>query len=104
MRIELNDGTVSTTPAMLQYVHQKIAASLGRFAGVVDAVCVSVRDVNGPRGGVDTRCTIRATVNRSGQGVLIAEEYGQDFYAAVANATRKIRAALRHSLDRSRRD
>lgn len=101
MKIELHDGPVSTTPAMLQYAHHKLAAALGRFGSMVQSVRVVVRDATNHKG-LDTRCSLHAQVSWRGHSVLVAEEHGPDFYAAVQAASKKLKHALRRMVERSR--
>lgn len=102
MKIELHDGPVVTTPAMLSYAHNRIGATLGRFGSVIEAVRVVVRDINRPRGGADTLCTLHARVAWRGHSVLVAADHGADFYTAVQSASRKLKLALRRMIDRAR--
>ena len=102
MKIELHDGPVSTTPAMLSYAHNKIGATLGRFGSLVEAVRIVVRDINAPRGGMDTLCTLHARIAWRGHSVVVAADHGGDFYTAVQSASKKLKLALRRMIDRAR--
>jgi ribosomal subunit interface protein len=102
MRIELHDGPISTTPAMLNFAQEKLSAAVGHLASLVDSVRIVVRDTNGPKGGNDTRCSLHAAVNWKGHSVLVAEDHGTDYYSALTAASRKLRHALRHLNDRKR--
>ena len=102
MKIELHDGPVSTTPAMLTYAHNRIGAALGRFGTVIEAVRIVVRDITGPRGGADTLCTLHARVSWRGHSVVVAADHGPDYYTAVQSASKKLKLALRRMIDRAR--
>jgi putative sigma-54 modulation protein len=102
MRIELHDGPIATTPAMITFAQTKLAAAVGHLASLVDSVRIVVRDTNGPKGGVDTRCSLHAAVNWKGHSVLVAEDHGPDYYAALTAASRRLRHALRRLNDRKR--
>ncbi len=94
MQVRLIDGRIPTTPGMLEFVHSRIAAAVGRFASRLREVRIHITDVNGPKGGLDKRCVILATVNgrgRGGGGVVIARECEGDFYAAIAGAAHTLK-------------
>ncbi|CAG0957333.1 hypothetical protein PHYC_00538 [Phycisphaerales bacterium] len=94
MQIRLIDGRIATTPGMLEFVHTRLAAAVGRFASRLREVRVRIVDVNGPKGGLDKRCVILATVNGRGKGggsVVIARECAAGFYAAIAGASHTLK-------------
>ena len=60
--------------------------ALGRFAGKVARVRATVEDVNGPKGGPDKRCRLRAVLSRGGDPIL-AEDLDRESFAAIDRAT-----------------
>ena len=60
MMVQLHDGRIRTTPSMLGFVHAQVGRALQRFGPRITRVDVRFRDVNGPRGGIDKECEIRA--------------------------------------------
>ena len=44
------------------YVQRKLCDKLARFNGSIDRISVRVKDVNGPRGGVDQLCRIKVVM------------------------------------------
>ena len=54
MRITIS----ATDPFLSELARRRFAFALGRFQAHVRSVTVRVRDVNGPRGGVDQRCRV----------------------------------------------
>lgn len=61
-----------------------------------------ISDINGPKGGVDKRCVILATVSGRGGGELIARHFDADFYAAIAGAVHALKHLVARRLDRGR--
>lgn len=102
MRIELHDGPVKPTPAMLAFVNDRLSKAVGRFGDLVQSVRVVISDINGPKGGVDTRCSLQAAVAWRGHCVVVAEDHSSDFYGAVQAASRKLKRAIGHTVDRGR--
>jgi hypothetical protein len=61
---------------------------LARFAPLVRDVEVSVKDINGPRGGVDTAARIRLSV--SGRPPVFVEERATDAVRALSKAATSV--------------
>jgi ribosome-associated translation inhibitor RaiA len=79
-----------------EYVRRRLGDKLGRYASSVERVSVRMRDVNGPRGGVDVQCRIKVVLG--GMPSVVAEhqaaEYRPALTAALASAERAVRKAL----------
>lgn len=101
MMVQLNDGRIKTTPAMLGFVRAHIGRALQRFEPRITRVDVSFRDLNGPRGGIDKECEIRAQL-RDGSGVT-AGVRDQDFYGAVRRAAAKLKGNVARTHNRRTR-
>lgn len=89
MVITLVDGSIKTTDAMREFVHQRLNAALGRFEDRIPRVEVRICDENGPRGGVDKLCRVTATI--AGAGPLMIEKRAGDFYEAIARAVNAVK-------------
>lgn len=101
MRIELNDGPMKSTPAFVTFIQERLAAALDRFGPRVAAVYVKVEDANGPRGGADKRCALRARLHRG--GYVMAREHDSDYYSALDRAIGKLKLSLAKEIDRTKR-
>jgi ribosomal subunit interface protein len=86
MDIEVDDETRG-------YVRRKLGRKLGKFAMSIERVSVRLRDVNGPRGGIDHRCRIKVVL--SGLPSVVAEgqhtSMKEAIDAAMATAERSVR-------------
>ncbi len=80
------------------YLRCKLGAKLGKFARAVERVSVRIRDVNGPRGGVDKRCTIKVTL--AGLPSVVVEERRASLQAAMDGAMRRAETAVKRSMKR----
>ena len=88
-RLELDDETRA-------YIRKKLGQKLGRFAPSIERVTVRMRDVNGPRGGVDQVCRINVVLSRLPSVVFAAQapalETGID--AALSGVARAVRRTV----------
>jgi len=79
------------------YIRRKLGQKLGKFATYIERVSVRLRDVNGPRGGVDHQCQIKVVL--SGLPSVVVEEgretMGAAIDAAASGATRSVSRVLR---------
>jgi hypothetical protein len=111
MAIETNFGRTnlrgdSWTPTLRTFALSSVWNSLGRFERRVARVTITLRDLNGPRGGVDKECSIDVE-SRRGRGAF-GRATSANEYAAIAKACARIRrqliqsAARRTSLSRQR--
>jgi ribosome-associated translation inhibitor RaiA len=80
------------------YVRRKLGMKLGKFARAVERVSVRVRDVNGPRGGVDKLCTIKVVLARL--PTVVVEQKHASLQAAIDAALRRTEVAVRRSVQR----
>ncbi len=82
------------------YARKRANLTLDRFAERIRALSLRFEDLNGPKGGVDKRCTVEAV----GQfGPLIASAKAKNYYAAAARAFGKLERGVARALDRESR-
>lgn len=85
------DAFVSTT------MHQ----ALDRHGEDVLSIDVFLKDVNGPKGGVDKQVIVRLHLRNRRQ--LAIETLDENLYAAVRRSAKRAKTAVRRSLRKSRR-
>jgi len=86
------------------YLRRKLGTKLGKFARAVERVSVRLRDVNGPRGGIDKRCAIKVVL--TGLPSVVVEEQHASLQAAmdraIAGAERAVRRSMKRRTTRAR--
>ena len=89
MNVDLDEETRA-------YIRRKLGMKLGKFALSIERVTVRLRDVNGPRGGVDHQCRVKIVL--SGLPSVVVEVRNESMQgaidAAMTAAARSVRKAL----------
>jgi hypothetical protein len=96
-------GTVERTPLTIrsrqrlgggfeQRVREQIARRVGRAAGVIERLTIRFDDVNGPKGGIDTVCRIKAVV--SGRPSIVVEKRADSEDVAFSQAASALATAV----------
>lgn len=81
------------TRALNQFINSKIKFSLFRFNGMIRSTTVSLRDQNGPRGGLDKFCLLKIELD-GGMPDLIVKDLQKDPYLAIGKAIARAKYAL----------
>jgi len=94
-RIEflVRDGHRDTPEVFREYAHRRLAFAVRRFGHRVRQVTVRLVDQNGPRRGVDLRCSLTADLEDGRR--LFVEAIAAWPFAAVTAAASRLREALR---------
>ena len=91
-------GQVDTADALREYAERRLSFVLRRFAHRVRHVMFRLVDENGPRRGVDSRCSITADLV-DGRRIFVEASAAWPF-AAIASAAHRLNAAIRRELGR----
>ena len=86
------------SPALRDHTQMHLGMKLAKFARDIERVTVRVEDVNGPKGGVDKVCKVKAVLNSL--PTVIVEQRDPDVYAAVDGALDRLERAVRKALER----
>lgn len=87
-------------PAALRaYIERRLTFALRRFEHRADHLTVRLADVNGPRRGVDSRCSMSLRL-RDGRRIDVEAITAWPF-ASVTRAAKRLNAALRRELEKS---
>ena len=81
------------------FVREQIRSALQRFGDQVFLVDVYLKDINGPKGGIDKQVLVRVRL-RNGR-VITTEVARARLRAAIVVSLRKARRAVRRSLAKS---
>jgi hypothetical protein len=88
----------SISKAQRDQIRRKLGTKLGKFAVAIERVTVRVKDVNGPRGGIDQLCRIKVVLNRL-PSVLVESQH-HSLNGAVQDALAGTERAVRRRLQR----
>ena len=87
-----------------EFIRRKLNDRFGRYGKSIERVSVRLRDVNGPKGGVDVSCTVKVVLG--GQPSIVVENQAATFepalLASLAGAVRTLRKALQRKRTRTR--
>ena len=95
MVIHTVDRTKHMNDQLRQSLERNLTFALSRFADEIEQITAKTEDINGPRGGIDKRCTLRAKTRR--HGVI---EVTQDCVSLGSGLARCARR-LGHSVSRT---
>ena len=92
MKIQIHQA-VPTSAALQDYIEKRIYFALGRFENKIRSIKVSLKDLNGPKGGFDKKCQFRVTLPSK---MIVLESIEKDYYTASdINAERASRGVVR---------
>ena len=98
MQIAIQARGFRLTAALRTRAERRVRFALGSASGRIRSIVIRLADENGPRGGVDTRCTIRANV--PGGPPVIIEQQEADLYVAIDRAADRAGRAVSRRLAR----
>ena len=101
MNIVIESSRSGAAPDWHQTVEQRVRLALRRLQGQVQQARISLRDINGPRGGVDKQCQILLTT--AGHGQLVVVSRAEHLHGALNQALQRATQALTRSWQRKRR-
>ena len=98
MKLTFRARHLDLGPDLADQLRRRVHFGLGRLATAIRSVEVTIIDVNGPKGGLDKRCTILVTVGGGDQ--VIARGIDADFYAAIGKAVATLKRLVGRRLQR----
>jgi putative sigma-54 modulation protein len=91
-------GQADTVDALREYAERRLSFALRRFAHRIRRVVFRLVDENGPRRGVDTRCSIAADLV-DGRRIFVEASAAWPF-AAITRAAHRLTESIRRELGR----
>lgn len=83
-----------------RYIRQTLGMKLGKFARSIERVSVRLKDVNGPRGGVDQLCRVKVVL--SGLPSVVFQSQAGSLTDAINGALAGAERAVRRGVQRRR--
>ena len=96
MKLSIRTRSMEAAELLQDLVAGRLQTALEAFADHVTDVSVQLADVNGPRGGVDKTCQIRAAVR--GAREVVVKASGATASEALTRAGRRLRYRISESV------
>jgi hypothetical protein len=97
---KINCSSVEVSASELREIDIDIYQAFDRFVHAIREVQVTLRDTNGPKGGLDKMCTIQLRFHR--EGLVVVRRSGLSFAHAVHIACQKMQEVASRRLSRRR--
>jgi hypothetical protein len=101
MNIVIESSRSGESRAWRQQVEPRVRQVLRRLQGQVQQARISLRDINGPKGGVDKQCQI--TLTTAGHGQLVIVSKAEHAQGALNQALQRATHSLARLWQRKRR-
>ena len=101
MNILIESSRSGEAQVWRQQVEQRVRLALRRLQGQVQQARISLRDINGPRGGVDKQCQILLTTADHGQLIIVSR--AEHVQGALNQALQRTTHTLTRLWQRKRR-
>ncbi|TWU41334.1 hypothetical protein Q31b_27730 [Novipirellula aureliae] len=98
MMLSTHFGNLEASPSVRSDVEDLLLAAVDRFRSRVRTVKVSVRDVNGPRGGIDKKC--RCVVHLKKMAPIVIEDADQNYRNLFNRVAERVSYTLSQKVDR----
>lgn len=85
-------------PAAIELVRTRLEFALGRFTGRVRSLRVTLKDLNGPRGGLDKHCRIAIRLDRPAR-LIVIEDVDSEPEAAISRAAERAARTVTRAID-----
>lgn len=92
MQLEIRQRGIKITDELRAQIRRRVELALDRFAHSIERVRIYLHDVNGPRGGLGTRCRIAVEMYRRGSVVVTGLD--ADVLTAVAQTAGRLKLAI----------
>lgn len=99
--IRINHPNLDLPLTVYQQIERALTQALDCFAGIIREADVTLRDTNGPKGGIDKQCTVQ--IRFYPRGLAIVKSKGSSFAGSVNGVCDKIHQVVskRHSKRKS---
>ncbi len=98
--LSVRTSGLAVDPDLRRRIHDRLGLRLGKLAPHIERLTLRFEDVNGPRGGIDVACRMKAVI--SGLPSVVVEELAGDPVEAFDRAGQRIERAVRRAIGRGR--
>ncbi|MDV6034876.1 MAG: hypothetical protein F9B45_33250 [Phycisphaera sp. RhM] len=98
MKLSIHIGDTETSRSFQQYVSELIQDSVARFGSKIRSVNVSLRDINGPKGGVDKQC--RCVVHLKRMAPIVIDDSDENYPRLLNRVVERVAYTLSQKMDR----
>ena len=98
MNIQLKTQYIELPTNTGEDLKQRLAGQFWRFADRIPQLRVTLKDINGPRGGRDKVCIMHASLADGGE--LVVSETSAKLGVAISRCARRMRRAARREMKR----
>jgi ribosomal subunit interface protein len=99
MQFEIRGRDITISQVQRDHIERRLGFALGRFAGRIRQVHVTVSDLNGPRGGIDKCCKLAISLDRP--STIVVASHCSDLYAGIDCVVDKAATYICRKLKRS---
>lgn len=92
MKLYINSPSTPLNRVTHDRIEEAAKLALSRFGDLLVRVDMLIHDENGPRGGIDKRCVVRAVIRQRND--VVVESRASSSWAAVKQALEKCRKKL----------
>jgi ribosome-associated translation inhibitor RaiA len=100
MQIDIQARGFELTESLRDHCERRLLFALGSAGSKVRGASIRLSDQNGPRGGSDKRCTIRAILYGTPPAVIVQD--GADLYVAINQAANRLARTISRRTERTR--
>ena len=98
MQLDLQAPGLAIGTGIREHVARRLNSALSRCSNRIRRVSVRLRDINGPRGGIDKRCSIKVEMENA--GAITIEENGSELRSLINRAMERTASNVFKRLDR----
>lgn len=100
MKLTIRARHLELTPETHDAIRHRIESAFRRLSPWIRSVAVTLTDLNGPKGGADKHCRVRA--RGSSMASVVVDQVGVDIHATVSLAAERAKQAVLRKVVRRR--
>ncbi len=101
MKLKINCQNIDGSNDVIAYVDHRLSFSFSNWREMIDALSISIADINGPRSGIDKQCRVVAIA--SGLEPVVVTERRQNVRHAIDRALARASRTLNSRVKRRQR-